>query len=1030
MNRCRRELTAILLWGLLASLLTTPANGQQDEPQFVRPDKTRGWPIYYRESYPDGRSETHALFSLYYRSLRTDGASLFLTPFYYTNREHSSKRAWSVLMPLYFSRTSDDHWDLWSLPLRRGERSSDRSSWLWAPGVLPLYSSARSETFSSADVRLGVPGLFDLFHATRFSKRTTVAAGSLLPGWPSSDSLALFRHDRNSTSGVIRSHLFPLYAYRAERYFSLPWLGWLRTIDQDSRRDWVLPMLGVVRRDPQGYDWNAALGLFAGGSRGERSWLRLEPLLRTSRGPAGAGSIDIAHIYGRSWDTEAGVSVHRVLEPLGQFESSPVGYRRRFIPIYFAGRDGEASYFAIAPFYFRADSPARSSQLLFPLYFAHTSPDASTRVAFPFYWDFATETTRTITAFPFYYQSTSPDSRLDLVLGPLYIRYARPVAGSVHHSVLWPLASYARSDDRRHSHILPLYWSDQNGADRLDIVGPIYLRASGADYSHHFLIPLYGSMRRQIDDEGSLLQRDFYAAGLWVNSRTFGPDRQRQSTRTHVLGPLAGYSRDDVSGQTHSRLLPFWWRDRGPDRRLTIATPLYVNHACRGTAGDHRLTLLGGNLWVDTRRGEAVNRGVLWPLTWYHQDPHQTWLQAIGVYHHRTTDAGRFQLRLTPLLNLDLGTSSPTPPPYRWLHLYATERGEWGHRTWFLPALADFDRRPDSQRWSVLAGLAGGASGADVSHFRVFPIYWRTRLGPPESPTRRFTALFPFYTDSLDDGGRTRSILFPLFVRDTRVDGETYQAHPWPFLSIRSGPQQLYVNAFWFMGLGRSPASSGWWFWPVASRTRTDREVAGPWSTDGYLTLALLRRSSGPASATTVLQPFLFGVHHDDERNAREWDALLSTVRYRREGEFTRFHALGLLWGSSAPDRSWWSLFPLAYSRTTQTHALARYTLPQAFHLYSRLQDTESTRWSFLWFLARSEHSHASDDHDFRLLHRLVLHRQRGTFKERVFEPFHTWEEDSSTGYLYHSVLKFLYVASRKDFASPIERRVLGFLRF
>lgn len=1097
-----------LMLGVFCLGLATQLRAQDAEPAFVRPDKTRGWPIYYREAYPDGRSETHALFSLYYRSLRTDGSSLFLTPFYYNNRERQENRSWSILLPLYYSTDSDRGWEIWSLPLSFGGWKSSAGGWLWVPGILPLFSSDRYPEDGDWQARLGFPALLDLVDWDRRRDRARFTAVSIFPGW-SSRPKALVWHERAGNGQLEHSHLFPAYAYAADRYFTLPWLGWLRTWGDDSTRDWVLPLLGRLDRDPEGYSWAAALGLFGGGRREERSWLRFEPLFRVKQSGAGAGSIDIAHLYGRSWDSESGVSVHRVLEPLGEFESHPDGFRHRFLPFYFAGRNQGSAYWALAPLYFSRQTPERSTRIIFPLYFSQHAASDHDRVFFPLYWDHATETTRHVTLLPIYHRWSSPKSRLDLVLGPAYVRYARPEEGLVRHSVLWPLASFSRSDEGRHSHVLPLYWSDRRGEDRLDLITPLYLRASGANYSHHWLVPVYGSFRRTLDESGATLRRSFYAAGLVVNSQTRDRDQTLETTRTHVLGPLMGYSRDRARDSTHSRVLPLWWQDRSPDLSLTILAPVYM-HArtpeleqrwllpvwgslrsplddaratrewnfyaagvlasrkdteadgstrarahhllgplmgySRDTVGDRThsrvlpvwwrdqapqrsLTLVGGSLWFSRVRGEVVDRGVAWPLTWYHRDPRQSWFQAFGLYHHRSVGQERSQLRLTPLLNLDRGAPGPTPPVYRWLHLYARESGDWGSRNWFLPGLADIYRHPEGYRWSALAGVVGAERSEGLSHSRLLPIYWRTRQGPAgEKPTRTFTAIFPLYYDSIHDGGQSFawSILFPLLLRNTRADGGYDQAHPWPLFTIRRTPESLRINAFLLTGLYRNPERSSWWAWPIAYQNEIHREVRGPWSEDGYRTLALFRRSTGPSSATTVVQPFLFAAHHDHQNDVREWNGLLSTIRYCRRGESSRYHALGLLWGASSPERSWHSLFPISYSRSDATAALPHYTLPQVFHLYSRLEDTESARWSFLWFLVRSEKSRSTEDHEFRILHRLVLSRQRGTFEERVFEPFRTWEEDPSTGYFYHSILKFVYVSSRQDYESPIKRRVFG----
>ncbi len=188
-----------------------------------------------------------------------------------------------------------------------------------------------------------------------------------------------------------------------------------------------------------------------------------------------------------------------------------------------------------------------------------------------------------------------------------------------------------------------------------------------------------------------------------------------------------------------------------------------------------------------------------------------------------------------------------------------------------------------------------------------------------------------------------------------------------------------------------------------------------------------MRHARGAHSSTWALNPFLFGYHRNDQSSQLQWNALFFNF-YSHQSEKTRYSMLGLLNGSSSENRSWWSLFPLAYSLEQKQGELPDFVIPSVFHLYSHSQDSQESRWSVLGLLANGSSARDTSDYSFRILHRWARFERSGNYQERKVEPFFTWEKNAETGKSYFSIGKFLYISKQENHLAPVKRYLLGFI--
>ncbi len=990
-----RILAAVLscaLAGIFARDLPAQDAAQQTSQ---RPDKIRAWPIYYSEVWPDGSSERDAFFSLFHAKSLHGESSLRIVPLFWAGTSAREDSRWSLFVPFYYYKRDP----------------------LLTKLVTPVFR--RTTTALGSDLSAGVPYVFDLYRQSAHDGAHDAAFAVPLP-WntPGRDPIALARHNRDAGGAVWHSHVIPLYYYstrpgasEVQGLLVVPPLLYGRYWEGTYVRHLVLPLAGWMRFDCAERSANLFFGLWSAGQRGSvHRWLRLEPLY-SHHLRANAGHFEIAHIYGREWDAEQGMSAHRVLYPLGFFERGPgEQYQRRFLPIYYASNHGGREVLALFPIYGSWRSTARSWQVVVPLYFREVNPNGGTLVALPGYFDLRRGDKRRHGFLPLYYAESTPRDSILSVLGPLYVR-EREEGGvpAAQDSVLWPLYQYSRHAGGWHFHAFPALWHTRSGADRLDVIVPVYVRIEDETRTHHWVLPLWGQYTKR-EQDGSLFERSVYALGSVIHSRRTNAAGARTSNAVHVLGPLAGFARDDVKETSHSRLLPIWYRERTRDRELTLLFPAYFQKEGPGQS----LSLWGGNLWVDRTSGDRREVSALWPLVRYRAGGDNRKLDALLLFSWRDMGASR-TLRITPLYYSRSATSIERAAPL--LHFATAQRGG-----------AERSR-------SLLFGFAGSHTSPTRNDWHAFPLFSKRRYSAENGALERWSlVLFPLFDAHSQGQGDHYTLRIGTGLFERRVSRESeysktalffnlWRDERWP-TCVRRQMFPLWRYDRWDNGARRFFVSFAY----GSTVHAPGQKARGLLSPEGFYGLQCIRHTQGDASVTWALNPFLFGYHRNDASGRSDWRALLLAANGHSRPAESAFQVLGLVRGRSTPARGEWSLSPIVHSEVERERSLRSFDWSRVLHLYYRGEDAAERRWSLLWHLASGSGSKVNGDGEFRIMHRFVEWTRSGTSAVRAVHPFFTWEEDTGDGYFYNSVLSFVYRAERKGASQPLHRHLFGFI--
>ncbi|MEM7262744.1 MAG: hypothetical protein AAF488_12195, partial [Planctomycetota bacterium] len=649
----------------------------------------RGWPLFYKERGPGDREETDAFFFLYHHLRVGPEHSRRVAPFYFSRWNRETKEHDTLFFPFYYSRARGASWRWISLPLDVEYDAAEQETRWGAPVVLSLYRGTKSPDGSSH--RLGVWPLFDLFATENRTTRRTVELFGLF-SWrgPAESWLPLYRHQVRFDR-LEESTLFPLWYYRNRTRGELPqtrWvfplLGFWNDSTPEKSTSYWLPILGRRQVAEDRASWTALFGLIGAGHGPDVRWSRFEPFYSSTTSDD-HGSYRVLRLYGRDWSKSGESETTHLLPPLGRFSRTRYGYQDRFFPFYFAGGNHrvpnddpdaptlpETSYRAIVPFYYRYQSPRIDRRFVFPIYYGATTRSATengtvaeygNRVGFPLYWHEWSPGRRSLHFFPLYSQLNDPKRRLDVVLGPLYVRDAdRSPGGEVSHSFLWPLIEKSRSAKGWHAHVLPIWWSTREGNSAFDLIAPLYLRSKTENTSHHWFLPIHGRYRHRSPEAGTIA-RDFYAGGAITRVRKREPGESEGKTSWSFLGPVAGFSHDVEEEENHSRLLPVWWRTSAPDSSTTVALPL-AYHQRRGQGAEARtLTVVGGPLWVDSRTPERREFGVLYPFTRFRRSETSRSDQIFLLYgtsEDRSTRVPSSRFRISPFFSSSRGGEEPS----------------------------------------------------------------------------------------------------------------------------------------------------------------------------------------------------------------------------------------------------------------------------------------------------------------------------------------------------------------------------------
>ncbi|MEM7166550.1 MAG: hypothetical protein AAF581_13875 [Planctomycetota bacterium] len=1045
---------------LLALGKDTVAAQGSEAPPAERPRKIfRGWPLLHVERGPGERQEVDAFFSLFNReTLGRDRSTTRLAPLYFAKT--TPEDDWSLLAPLYYRHRGANSSSFYSLPLAYG-RNESGGSWLHLPYPLSIYrqeSKKRSLQDFDLSQRLGLWPFIDVFGRYRDGRASSVDVLGFGAWGEAGDSLlAMFRHRTNHEGQLRESALLPIYHYRSwgqgaelgqarRDRLIVPFLGYASSRNGDRTSRWFWPLLSHWTNTEDHHTAWLLGGLAASVHQDHVDLLRVEPLFSYEKRPS-RSQWHALRLFGQEREAARNYRATNILPPLGHFSRYDHGYRHRLAPFYWAGgsdigRETVSEYRYLLPFYYDQSTAHSSTKVLFPLYYHRYRNNDEQRVVFPLYWQGRSDDKEHLHVFPLYSQLRNGRERFDSVLGNLYIRHIEPTspeAETTSHSLLWPLFGYASGPDYRHSRALPLWWSTRDKGDEFDLLAPIYLRTKSGARSQHWILPFYGHMTA-MDWNGTRTDRSFFAGGSVLHTKkTYEKPSLGTDEHWHVLGPLAGWSRNETLQSSHSRFLPLWWHDRSSVKELTVLLPAFYQYRERRGPKNgpwtSQLTSVVGNLWIDYQTEHRRESGVLYPLTRYRRstDGESRQLDVLGAYSSQVAGAAR-SWRLTPLLhvasNQDLAGHVDDDP--QWWHIVSHRNDSAGTRTRVMPFLYSRERSEDSEKTTALAGLLASESSPGRIARRILPFYYDERYLRDGELTSSDTVLFPFYSQHTraQDDWKRQTLLFPFYSWENGRTAEgAYSSNTllaglagWNRSPAQKGAHVFPLYAYKNTILGESDVALSLLY--RSRRHAPGSEARGLFSRDGYAGLQLYRSAVGDNTRTIAVNPLLFGYHRDDRSDHVNWN-FLHFNRYWRERDSSSYTIAGLVRGGDNARWEWDSAFPLYFSARYKSSAAPGWSLPGLLHLYSRHEDADVSRWSLLGVLA-SGSSRPNGDYSFRILHKGMTWLRENRYTERTIQPFVTYEHDGVRGRSYFSLLKFLYISSQESADAPVRRRVLG----
>ena len=331
--------------------------------------------------------------------------------------------------------------------------------------------------------------------------------------------------------------------------------------------------------------------------------------------------------------------------------------------------------------------------------------------------------------FPLYHASHWDGKTLKLAL-PLFGSYQEPGFSA---TALPPLYWRFVSSGAATTALFPLYFDRCSGDFRLRVFFPLYYHAldSGQRTEFMYFFPLYGMSARN-----GRATRHFLFFPLYSRSN----DPELGLSSLDVAWPL--FHVDRSTAASSARLLPLYWRSRGPENSFAIAFPFYWSFDNPGSTHRYLLPLYGRY----ERKGE-LSVSVFGPLYWRIERPQDGYkrMDFLASLYSRTQIGLESRSHLLPFY---WRTSSPDKdlryfPPLGGLGKYSD-----GYRDLFFLgitpnlSLIEFTRSPQEE------------SRSD----RVLLYYRR------QDKVSAVTALIPLYfrwRDPLETG----HILFPLFGR-------------------------------------------------------------------------------------------------------------------------------------------------------------------------------------------------------------------------------------------------------------------------
>jgi hypothetical protein len=757
---------------------------------------------------------------------------------------------------------------------------------------------------------------------------------------------------------------------------------------------------------------------------------------------------------------------HRVL-PFYAASSQPAA-RRSSLQIYpilwFQEQDGDEGFAAWVPFWWQRWWTTGDRTIVWPLAWMATNPRKNERWI-PTLWRSMTNTLYETSSSRFgvpYLLDVYARARWNTKAGPVsaWSVGVLPAIGDEARSGL-ALARGRSSELRSDFHVFPLVAAGAPRSAALD----------GARRHRYFGTPFWWNWSRDAVDPQYPSIIVGIESGWSVPILFTGSVESPDGWATSVVFPLAQF----VSREMHKQVLvtPFWLDDEreridSEGRAWTTRTRFFSflygqrnRESANGVWTDHYLPPLlsrYGSLVAPPERDGFLpwKLDVLYPLIHFERDSAETFARRVFPLFSASKSDDTRDLSIGVFLWRDHERFSRPSRRNRWALFPIFRWSEWEHRTlrWALPFWIDFRSRDPDDSWSLSAILpfyvGYERETVDVREsIDLWAPFWfsassdaRDSTEDEFRPDSRSRQVWPFfgYRNEWVNGTQTlaeHDVLFPFFgwgwsdlapgspEESTRIEWRTQWIDaPWPFVRHESNAHSWSFRIFPALFIGSGHRYGYTTVWPIASVHRGEESSPGI-----AHDLSLVQVHDTGRSRALRIVPVLPLVFHEDrhyteygETEYVDATALLWLAKYRRTEHRSWFHVLPFALGEVDGERSRIGVFPFYYRRDFGSEPIDRWDPLRFLFVWNSFESAEERHSSILW-KAISMTSGRREGHDFRIFHRLFVHREIDGQSELVINPFFSTFSDERSGEKELTILKFLYTS--RTTGGETERRLL-----
>lgn len=276
------------------------------------------------------------------------------------------------------------------------------------------------------------------------------------------------------------------------------------------------------------------------------------------------------------------------------------------------------------------------------------------------------------------YSSEERGSYSRMAIRPFYAIEEDPTKNLLRRSILWPLGSYERTDDRVWSHVFPLYWHGERSDYEWTFIVPLYWHSIHGESAWLHLFPLYSRHTM-----GQYYARNFMLGPLLMTTRDARSDliqwdllfflfhyRQDVNSSESWVAPIYWSGEDRASGKSYRYFLPFYGSSDSETHHYHFLFPLYGSDVDT-VKQTSRLALLGlppfkgafetptlSLFESATSADESSHR--LFPLYRYSSGTNDTrTLDALLLYRHQSSSSGVLD-RFFPLYRYESNAEAQT----------------------------------------------------------------------------------------------------------------------------------------------------------------------------------------------------------------------------------------------------------------------------------------------------------------------------------------------------------------------------------